>query len=70
MKISIAKQEAAQRQAAFEAEQRRYEAEKQRYDARVAEYEKEKERQQNLGLLRFGAALMGGQRPRFFTHFK
>jgi hypothetical protein len=48
MKISIAKQEAAQRQAAFEAERRRYEVEKQRYDSRVAEYEKENERQSGL----------------------
>lgn len=63
LRIDVAKREAAQRQLAYEAEQRRYEAEKERYEAQVVENEKEKERQRGLALMRFGAALMGGTSP-------
>lgn len=65
LKISIAKREAEQRQAAYEAEQRRYQAEQKQYEAKLAEYEREKERQRGLALMRFGAALAGGTSPYF-----
>jgi hypothetical protein len=58
MKLDIAKKEAAQRQAAFEAEQ-------QRYQEQVAAFEKEKERQKKLAQMRYGLALMGSTSPTF-----
>ncbi len=60
LKISIAKQEQAQRQLAYEADQNRYQEEQRRYDAKVAEFEKQKEIQKSLALMKFGFALMGG----------
>ncbi len=58
LKLEINKQEAAQRQAAFVAEQRRYQEQ-------VAAAKKEKERQQGLALMQFGAALAGSKSPTF-----
>ena len=63
LKIDIAKQDQAQRQAAFDSEQLRYEREKQRYDEQLAAQAAEKERQGYLGLMRFGLAMMGGTSP-------
>ncbi len=58
LKLEINKQEAAQRQAVFAAEQKRYQEQ-------VAAAKKEKERQQGLALMRFGAALAGSTSPTF-----
>ena len=58
MKIDIAKNEAKQRQALYEAEMARY-------NAQVAEYEKKKKREESDRLIRFGLALMGGTSPNF-----
>lgn len=69
LKISIAKQEQAQRQFAYEAEQNRYQEEQRRYDAKVAEFEKQKEIQKNLALMKFGLALMGGTSPHASENF-
>jgi hypothetical protein len=63
LRIDIARKEEAQRQTAFEAEERRFAQEKRQYDERVAAYEKERERQKGLALMRFGAALMSGTSP-------
>jgi hypothetical protein len=63
LRIDIAKREAQQRQVAFEAEQRRYEAEQAQYQARMIEFEKEKDRQRGLALLRFSSALASGTSP-------
>lgn len=63
LKLEIAKREMAQRQAAYQIQKQRYDEEKRRYDAQLAEYEKEKERQRGLALLRFGAALASGTSP-------
>ena len=52
MKIDMARTEAAQKQAAYDADNRRYQEQ-------VATIEKEKERQKNLKLLEFSARLMG-----------
>lgn len=65
LRINIAKQEAQQRQAVFEAEQARYEVEQQQYQARLAEYTKQKERQKGQALMQFGAALASGTSPYF-----
>lgn len=65
LRIDIAKREAQQRQAAFEADKRRYEAEQLQYYAKLAEYEEERERQKGLAWLRFGSALMSGTSPYF-----
>jgi hypothetical protein len=69
LKIDIAKREQAQKQAAYEAEQRRYQEEQRRYEAQVAEYEKERERQKGAALMRFGLALMGGTSPHASENF-
>jgi multidrug efflux pump subunit AcrA (membrane-fusion protein) len=69
LKIDIAKREQAQRQAAYEADQRRYQEEQQRYEAQVAEYEKERERQRGAALMRFGLAFMGGTSPHASENF-
>jgi hypothetical protein len=69
LKIDIAKREQAQKQAAYEAEQRRYQEEQRRYEAQVAEYEKERERQKGAALMRFGLALMGGTSPNASENF-
>jgi len=69
LKIDIAKKEQVQRQAAYEAEQQRYQEEQRRYDTQVAEYQKEKERQKGLAMMRFGAALAGGTSPSFAENF-
>jgi hypothetical protein len=58
MKIDIAKNEAKQRQALYDAEMARY-------NAQVAEYEKKKKREESDRLIRFGLALMGGTSPNF-----
>jgi len=58
MKIDIAKNEARQRQALYDAEMARY-------NAQVAEYEKQKKREESDRLIRFGLALMGGTSPNF-----
>ena len=58
LKLEVNKQEASQRQAAFAAEQRRYQEQ-------VAAVKKEKERQQGLALMQFGAALAGSSSPTF-----
>ena len=58
MKIDIARNEAKQRQALYEAEMARY-------NAQVAEYEKKKKREESDRLVRFGLALMGGTSPNF-----
>lgn len=58
LKLEMNKQEAAQRQAAYEAEQ-------QRYQEQVAAAEKEKERQKKLAQIRYGLALMGSTSPTF-----
>lgn len=63
LKIDIAKREQAQRQAAYEIEQKRYQEEQRRYEAQVAELEKERERQNGAAMMRFGLALMGGTSP-------
>ena len=65
LKIAIAKREQAQRQATYDIEQQRFQEEQRRYEAQVAEYEREKERQKGLALLRFSAALAGGTSPYF-----
>jgi hypothetical protein len=69
LKIDIAKREQAQKQAAYEAEQRRYQEEQRRYEAQVAEYEKERERQKGAAMMRFGLALMGGTSPHASENF-
>ena len=69
LKISIAKQEQAQRQLAYEAEQRRYQEEQARYEAKVAEYERQKQIQKNLALMKFGLSLMGGTSPHASENF-
>jgi hypothetical protein len=69
LKINIAKQEQTQRQATYDAEQRRYLVEQQRYDAQVAELERQKEKQRADGLIRFGLALMGGTSPHASENF-
>jgi len=58
MKIDIAKNETKQRQALYEAEMARY-------NAQVAEYEKQKKREESDRMIRFGLALMGGTSPNF-----
>jgi len=58
MKISIAKREAEQRQAAFDAEQAQYQE-------RLAAFEKEKQRRQGMAMLQFGSALASGTSPYF-----
>lgn len=62
-KIDLARRDATQKQAAYDLELRRYDAEKKRYDDQVAAYEKEKERQRGLAMMKFGAALMSGTSP-------
>jgi hypothetical protein len=69
LKIDIARREQAQKQAAYEADQRRYQEEQRRYEAQVAEYEKERERQKGAALMRFGLALMGGTSPHASENF-
>lgn len=69
LKIDIAKREQAQKQASYEAEQKRYQEEQRRYEAQVAEYEKERERQKGAALMRFGLALMGGTSPHASENF-
>lgn len=69
LKINIAKQEQTQRQATYDAEQRRYLIEQQRYDAQVAALERQKEKQRADGLIRFGLALMGGTSPHASENF-
>jgi len=69
LKISIAKQEQAQRHLAYEAEQSRYQEEQRRYDQKVAAYEREKERQKSLALIKFGLSLMGGTSPNASENF-
>ena len=63
LKLEVNLRDAAQRQIAYEAEQRRFQAQ-------LAAAEKEKERQKSLGLLRFGLALMGGTSPNFSDNVK
>lgn len=46
-----------------------FEERQQQYQARLAEYEKEKERQRGLALMRFGGALMSGTSPHFSENF-
>jgi hypothetical protein len=65
LKVDIAKREQAQRQLAYEADQRRYQAEQRQYEQRLAAYEKEKERQKSLAMIRFGLAMAGGTSPNF-----
>ena len=65
MKISIAKQEAQQRQAAFELAQQRYQAEKQAYDAKVAEQKRQREVDGWLKASQFFFALGAGTSPHF-----
>jgi hypothetical protein len=69
LKIDIAKREQAQKQVAYEAEQRRYQEELRRYEAQVAELEKERERRKGEAMLRFGLALMGGTSPNASENF-
>lgn len=58
MKMEIAKQDAQQMQAAYELDLRKYQEQ-------VARYEKEKQRQKDDALLRFGLSLIGGTSPHF-----
>lgn len=58
LRLEINKQEAAQRQAV-------YEEEKQRYERQLAAVKREKEREEGLALMRFGAALAGSTSPTF-----
>jgi hypothetical protein len=53
LKIDLARQDAQQRHAQFEAEQRRYQE-------KLAAYEKETERRKGEALLRLGLGMMGG----------
>ena len=69
LKISIAKQEQAQRQLAYEAEQRRYQEEQRQYEAKVAEYERQRQIQKSLALMRFGLSLAGGTSPHASENF-
>ena len=69
LKIDIAKREQAQRQASYDIELQRYQEEQRRYEAKVAEYERQKEVQKNLALMRFGLALMGGTSPNASENF-
>ena len=63
LKLDIARQEQSQRQLIFEAEQRKFEADQNRYEAEVREFERQKDIQKNMALLKFGLALMGGASP-------
>lgn len=65
MRISIAKREAQQRQASFDAEQQRYETERQEYEAKVAEQKKQKQVDAWLKASQFFFALGSGQSPNF-----
>lgn len=69
LKISIAKQEQAQRQLAYEAEERRYQEEQRRYEAKVAEYERQRQIQKSLALMKFGLSLAGGTSPHASENF-
>jgi hypothetical protein len=69
LKIDIAKREQAQKQLAYEADQRRYQEEQRQYEAKVAEYERQKEIQKSLALMRFGLSLMGGTSPNASENF-
>ena len=69
LKISIAKQEQAQRQLAYEAELRRYQEEQSRYEAKLADYERQKEIQKSLALMKFGLSLAGGTSPHASENF-
>jgi hypothetical protein len=53
----------------LERQERVYAAEQQLYQEKLAEYEKEKARQESLRLMRFGAALMSGTSPYFSENF-
>lgn len=61
-KLDMARRELAHKQAV-------YEEEKRRYDEQLDAYEKEKERQRSLALMRFGAALAVGTSPYFSQNF-
>ena len=65
MRISIAKREAQQRQAAFEADQQRYVAERREYDAKVAEQKRQREVDGWLKASQFFFALGAGQSRNF-----
>ena len=65
MRISIAKREAQQRQASFDADQQRYEVEKQAYDTKVAEHKRQREVDGWLKASQFFFALGAGQSRNF-----
>ena len=65
MRIAIAKREAQQRQAAFEADQQRYEAERREYDAKVAAQERQRKVDAWLKSAQFFSALGAGQSRNF-----
>jgi len=66
--VEVARRDAQQRQAQYALELQRFEEEKRQYEEQVEEYEREKERQRNLRLLQFGAALAGGNSPYFLEN--